>query len=217
MSSAPGNDRQQLLDRGHDLRKHRPLVQCDPLLDPPLHHRRETVGMGGEKGQERVQVERLGAELQLVIRQRHLADRDLAGRAPRQHRRGAGRGEPVDRRVGHLAVADEIAGAVLVYAAALADPAHDLVIDLEQVENVEAQQRDVRRLQHVAAGIKDHVGRAGARFVRRLEARQRLGRHLQPRQHPHAAAHRPEALPPARRRAACRRHCGGQSRAPAAP
>ena len=50
----------------------------------------------------------------------------------------------------------------------------------------------MRRLQDVAAGIEDDVGRAGARLARRREARQRLGRDLQPRQHPHAAAHRPE-------------------------
>ena len=66
------------LHRGHDLGKHRPLVQRDPLLDPALHQRREPVGVVGEKHQKRVEVERLRAELHLVIRQRHLADRDLA-------------------------------------------------------------------------------------------------------------------------------------------
>ena len=37
-----------------------------------------------------------------------------------------------------LAVAREIAGPILVYPATLADPTHDLVIDFEQIENIEA-------------------------------------------------------------------------------
>src|SRR3954451_8633576 len=57
----------------------------------------------------------------------------------------------------------------------------------------------MRRLQDIAAGIEDHVRRAGALLARWREARQRLGRDLQPRQHAHAAAHRPERSAPALR------------------
>ena len=155
----------------------------------------------------------LRAELPLVIRQRHLADRDLTGGAPRQHGRGAGGGQPVDRRVRHLAVIGEIAFAELIDAAALPDPAHHLVRDTELVEHVEAEQRDMRRPQHVAAGIEDDIGRRRARLGRAAEAGERLGRQLQPRQHAHAAAHRLElAAPPRLQRRAVMRPPGEAAR-----
>jgi len=98
-------------------------VQGDARLDAPCHQAGEPIGVAGKKPEERVEVEGLGAELDLIVGQRHLADRDLAGGAPRQHRCGPGGGEAVDRRIGDLVVRDEIAGAILVDAATLADPA----------------------------------------------------------------------------------------------
>ncbi|MGC1890338.1 MAG: hypothetical protein WA709_30355, partial [Stellaceae bacterium] len=75
-------------------------------------------------------------------------------------------------------------------------------IDAEEIEHVEAQQRNVRRLQDITPGVEDDVGRALARLLRGLpsDAGQCLGRELQARQHPHAAAHCPKALPPAYRK-----------------
>ena len=46
-------------------------------------------------------------------------------------------------------------------------PAHHLIVGADRVHDVEAEQRDVRRLQHVAAGVEHHVGQFGARrFLR---------------------------------------------------
>ncbi len=114
--------------------------------------------MVGEKHQERVEVERPSPEPRLIARQRHFADLDLAARTPGQHRRGPGRGEAVDRRVGYAGGVFEIAFAELINAAALPGPAHDLVVHAEEIEYVEAQQRDVRRLQDIAPGVEDDVG-----------------------------------------------------------
>ena len=85
-----------------------------------------------------VQIERPLAEALLVARQGHFADLHLAARAPRQHGRSPGRGEPVDRRIADPRGVGEIALAELVDAAALPGPAHDLVIDAKKVEGVEA-------------------------------------------------------------------------------
>ena len=173
-------------------------MQRDALVDPVLHQPGQLVGMVGEEDQERVQVEGPRAELRFIARQRDLADLQLAARAPREHGRGAGRGEAVDRGKADPRGVGEIAFAELVDAAALARPAHDLVIDAQQIEGVETQQRDVRRLQDVAAGVEDDVGRAlPRRGVEPAQPRQGLRRHLQPRQDAHAAAHPLEGLPPA--------------------
>ena len=161
-----GYDRQQLAHRRLHRRQDRPLVQSHPLLDPLFHQRGERVGVVGEKHQKRVQVEGPRAEPRLVARQRHFADLHLAARAPGQHGRGAGRGEAVDRRVADPRGIFEIAFAELIDAAALPGPAHDLVVDAEEIEHVEAQQRDVRGLQDIAAGIEDDIGRALARLLR---------------------------------------------------
>ena len=56
-----------------------------------------------------------------------------------------------------------VAGAQLAGAAAMGRPAHDLVVGAEHIHDVEAQQRDVRRLEHVAAGVEHHVRQFGAR------------------------------------------------------
>ena len=39
--------------------------------------------------------------------------------------------------------------------------AHDLIIGAHRVHNVEAEQRDVRRLQHVTAGVEHHIRQFG--------------------------------------------------------
>ena len=65
-------------------------------------------------------------------------------------------------------------------------PAHHLIVGADHVHDVEAEQRDVRRLQHVAAGVEHHVRQFGARRrLRRLlaEPDQRILGELQPRQH----------------------------------
>ena len=36
-------------------------------------------------------------------------------------------------------------------------PAHDVVSDADRIHNVEGKERDMRRLEHIAAGIEDEV------------------------------------------------------------
>ena len=66
-------------------------------------------------------------------------------------------GELVERALGDAAGRGDIAGAHLHDAAAMRRPAHHLVGDAERVHDVERQERDVRRLEHVAAGIEDEI------------------------------------------------------------
>ena len=63
----------------------------------------------------------------------------------------------VERAGGLPAGRFEIAGAQLDDAAAMVRPAHHAIGDAERIHDVEREQRDVRRLQHVAAGIEDEV------------------------------------------------------------
>src|SRR6516162_8119542 len=133
-----GDDREQLAHRRLYRWQYRPLVQRHSFFDARCHQLRERVGTVGEKHQKRVQIERPGAKALLIARQRRLADLHLAARAPGQYSRGAGRGEPVDRRVADLRGILKIPLAELVDAAALPWPAHDLIVDAETVERVEA-------------------------------------------------------------------------------
>jgi hypothetical protein len=178
----PRYDRQQLAHRRLHRRQNRPFVQSHAFLDPVSHHRSEGICVVGEEHQKRVQVERPRTEPRLIARQGHFADLDLTARTPGQHRRGAGRGETVDHRIGHAGGIIEISFAELIHAAALSRPAHDLVIDPEKIEHVEAQQRDVRGLQDIASCVEDDIGRAMAQLLRGLpsDTGQCLGRQLQP-------------------------------------
>ena len=76
--------------------------------------------------------------------------------------------------------------------------AHHPVGDAERVHDVERQQRDVRRLQDVAAGIEDEVGRLAALVRERRrplpEPRQHGFVELQARQHLDVLAQPAEAL-----------------------
>jgi hypothetical protein len=42
-------------------------------------------------------------------------------------------------------------------AAAMGRPAHDLIGDAERIHDIERQQRDMRRLEHIAAGIEHEI------------------------------------------------------------
>ena len=83
----------------------------------------------------------------------------------------------------------EVARAELDHAAAVRGAAEDRVARADAVEHVHAEQRDVRRLHHVAAEVEHDVGRwAVARVRRARDARDEVRGELQARQHLHAAA-----------------------------
>ena len=97
------------------------------------------------------------AERFRVRRQRELADLDLAARAPRDHARGARARQPLDRVESNPARGLRVALLELLDAAAGRDAAHHLVGHAERVEHLEHEQRDVRRLDDVAAGVEHDV------------------------------------------------------------
>ena len=57
----------------------------------------------------------------------------------------------------------DVAGAHLHDAAAMGRSAHHLIGDAERVHDVERQERDMRRLEHVAAGVEDEIRAASRR------------------------------------------------------
>ncbi len=114
----------------------------------------------------------------LDLRHRHFADLDLAGRAPRDHLSALALGQLVDRRLGHPAVGLGVARAQPHHAAAMARAAHHLPGHAERVHDVEREQRDVRRLQHVAAGVEHEVRPLRRRA--RAEARASVGHLSEP-------------------------------------
>ena len=75
--------------------------------------------------------------------------------------------ELVDGVVGEAAERVDVAGAKLAGAAAVRRAAHHLIVGADHVHDVEAEQRDVRRLQHVAAGVEHDVRQFGARRLLR--------------------------------------------------
>ena len=64
----------------------------------------------------------------------------------------------VERIAGDAARYFNIAGARLNDAATMAGSAHHIIGDAERVHDVERQKRDVRRLEHVAAGVEHEIG-----------------------------------------------------------
>ena len=64
----------------------------------------------------------------------------------------------MERAFGDAPGGGDITGAHLHDAAAMSRPAHDVISNAERVHDVERKQRDMRRLEHVAAGIKDEIG-----------------------------------------------------------
>ena len=162
-----------------------------------------------QEAHERRHVERLLAGRALEGRQHGLAELHEAARAPGQHL-------PVLDCDSLLMVLLAKRPSVSMSparswrgAAAVGRPAHHLIVGADRVHDVEAEQRDVRRLQHVAAGVEHHVGQLGARrLLRRLlaEPDQRVLGKLQPRQHADVLADLAElgdALPCAARPVRC--------------
>ena len=99
-------------------------------------------------------------------------------------------------------------------------PAHHPISDAERIHDVEREQRDVRGLEHVAAGVEHEIRRLGIALVARLRAlaepRQQVVGQLQLRQRGDVApkiAERVDAAPPPLRQLAGRlRHADARHR-----
>jgi len=151
----------------------------------------------GEEFRDRRQLERHRSERLLIRRQRYLAELDLATWTPGDDPRRAGTPQPLDRVVGDAPGCLRVAALELLDTAADGVAAHHLIGHAEPVEHIEHEQRDVRRLDHIAAGVEDDV-RCRVVLIggtqRRRHPLQHFGRELQPRDDPGAVRHADEVL-----------------------
>ena len=114
-----------------------------------------------------------------------------AGRAPGQHLGGAGLAEALEGAMAHALVSGKVGFLELVDAAAMGGAADHVEVEFQRVEDVHDVQHDVRRAQHVAARVEQHVG--GAPLGRRQDLLQRLGRQLHAGEQAHGLRHVAEA------------------------
>ena len=105
---------------------------------------------------------------------------------------GARLAEALEGAMAHALVGRQVGFLELVDAAAMGGAADDVEVELERVEDVHDVQHDVRRAQHVAARIEQHVG--GAPLGRRQDLLQRLRRQLHAGEQPHRLRHVAEAV-----------------------
>src|SRR5258708_36371612 len=115
-----------------------------------------------EESHERRHLERPRATLSFDRRQRRFRELDVTARTPGDHLAGPGVRQLLDRVRAHAPGHFDITGAQLRDAATMAGSAHHLVGDAERIHDIEGKQRDVRRLEHIAAGVKYEVRRLGA-------------------------------------------------------
>ena len=115
-----------------------------------------------------------------------------AGRAPGQHLGGARLAEALEGAMAHALVGRQVGFLKLVDAAAMGGAADHVEVELERVEDVHDVQHDVRRAQHVAAGIEQHV--RSAPLGRRQDLLQGLRRQLHAGEQPHRLRHVAEAV-----------------------
>ena len=116
-----------------------------------------------------------------------------AGRAPGQDALRRDLGEGIVSVARDLGVGVEIGLVEMIDAAAMAGPAHHLERDAERLQDVHDVEHEVRRPQHVAAGVEDEVRRAGAMLP--VDAIERVRRRLHAREEPHRMRHGAEAPP----------------------
>ena len=115
-----------------------------------------------------------------------------AGRAPGQHLGRARLAEALEGAMAHALVGRQVGFLELVDAAAMGGAADHVEVELQRVEDVHHVQHDVRRAQHVAARVEQHVG--GAPLGRRHDALQGLRRQLHAGEQPHRLRHVAEAV-----------------------
>ena len=149
--------------------------------------RLQRVEVGGQKFADMAEVE--GRLLDVLL---ELVEVLGAGRAPGQHLGGAGLAEALEGAMAHALVGRQVGFLELVDAAAMGGAADHVEVELERIEDVHDVQHDVRRAQHVAAGIEQHVG--GAPLGRRQDLLQRLRRQLHAGEQPHGLRHVAEAV-----------------------
>ena len=147
----------------------------------------QRIEVGGQKLADMAKVE--GRFLDVLL---ELVEVLGAGRAPGQHAAGAGLAEALEGAMAHALVGRQVGFLELVDAAAMGGAADHVEVELQRIEDVHDVQHDVRRAQHVAARVEQHVG--GAPLGRRQDLLQRLRRKLHAGEQPHGLRHVPEAV-----------------------
>ena len=95
------------------------------------------------------------------LRARHddLAQPDIASGAPCEHAGSAGAGESSHRVAADSSGCLGVAGAILNDTAAVCRTAEDFVARADSIQDLQAEKRDMRRLEDVAAKIHDDIRR----------------------------------------------------------
>src|SRR5258706_7893432 len=166
-------------------------VQRDPHFDPSLQVRLQLSEPAVEEPDEWRHLERSRAKLSLDRRQCQFCKLDVAARAPGDYLTGLGARQLFHRARAHAPGHLDVARAQLHDAATMARSAHDLVSDAEHIHDIEGKQRDMRRLEHIAASVKYEVRRlCGRRYRCRFLTQpfQYLAIELQTREHRHITA-----------------------------
>ena len=115
-----------------------------------------------------------------------------AGRAPGQHLGGAGLAEALEGAMAHAFISRQVGFLELVDPAAVRGAADDIEIELHRVQDIHDVEHDMRRAQHVAAGIEQNL--CGPPLGRLQNLLQRLRRQLHAGKQPHRLRHVAEAV-----------------------
>src|SRR5712692_10089974 len=143
-------------------------VEREAHRNARFQERPQAVEVLAQEQHERSHLERLRPARLLDRRQGGLGELGVAARAPRHHLAGLAARELVHGALGHAARGRDVAGAHLHDPAAMARPAQHLVGDAERVHDVERGERDVRGLEHVAAGVEHEIRRLPSLTLPRL-------------------------------------------------
>ena len=181
-----GHGAQQLadaVDRGTDAEV---LVDDDTALRLIDEARLQRLDVGGEEFADVAEIEERLFDVLL-----QLVEILGAGRAPGQHLRRPGLAEALEGAMAHLFIGRQVGFLELVDAAAVRCAADHVEVELERVEDIHDIEHNVRRPQHVAAGIEKDLG--GPSFGRLQDLLQRLRGKLHAGQQPHRLRHVTEA------------------------
>src|SRR6266852_8131064 len=123
--------------------------------------------MAVEIEHERRHFERAGAAHALYRGDRDLCELHMAARTPRENLAGLRLRQLVERVGGKAPGGFGVTGAQLKDAAAMARAPHHAIVGAQRVHDIEAQERDVWGLEHVAAGIEYKIRRVVSCFFGR--------------------------------------------------
>src|SRR5687768_3464064 len=168
-------------DAGHP----RMFVQRHALVNGMNKMRTEQLDPRGDVGNDMLQGERC-----LRARQDDLAQLDIASGAPGEHAGSAGAGESSYRVAADSSGCLGIAGAILNDTAAVCRTAEDFVARADSIQDLQAEQRDMRRLENIAAKIHDDIRRRfGIRAGGSRDPGKQISRELDPGKHFHRFGH----------------------------